>query len=128
MGSKVLDWAHTRPTRRPTRTPPSRALLIRPEPLTALFTGKNRITVSAVRRFAGWGCSSHGSPWSASTTSNSRTRDAGDHRRRPGPPDVGRAATQLLFRRLDGDHGPGRRLELPARLIPRGSGEIPPSS
>jgi LacI family transcriptional regulator len=38
---------------------------------------------------------------------------------------VGRAAAELLFSRLDGYAGPGRRVVLPTRLIERGSGEIP---
>lgn len=39
---------------------------------------------------------------------------------------IGRTAADLLFRRLDGDTGPVRHVELPAHLIPRGSGEVPP--
>jgi LacI family transcriptional regulator len=42
-------------------------------------------------------------------------------------PGLGRAAAQQLFRRLDGiaPEEPSR-VELPVRLIARGSGEIPP--
>jgi LacI family transcriptional regulator len=40
---------------------------------------------------------------------------------------LGRLAAELLFRRLDGDQRPVERIEVPARLIPRGSGEVPPS-
>ena len=39
---------------------------------------------------------------------------------------LGRLAAELLFRRLDGDRRPAERTEVPARLIPRGSGEISP--
>ncbi len=39
---------------------------------------------------------------------------------------IGRLAAELLFRRLDGDRRPAERTEVPAKLIPRGSGEIPP--
>jgi len=39
---------------------------------------------------------------------------------------LGRAAAELLFRRLAGDHGPAERIEVATRLIPRGSGELPP--
>jgi LacI family transcriptional regulator len=39
---------------------------------------------------------------------------------------LGRLAAELLFRRLDGNGRPAERIEVPATLIPRGSGEIPP--
>jgi len=41
---------------------------------------------------------------------------------------IGRAAAELLFSRLDGHRGPSRRIELPAPLIERGSGELRPSA
>jgi LacI family transcriptional regulator len=42
------------------------------------------------------------------------------------PAELGRAAAELLFTRLDGDREPPRRIVLPARLTARGSGETPP--
>jgi LacI family transcriptional regulator len=39
------------------------------------------------------------------------------------PAELGKAAAELLFARMDGDREPPRRIVLPARLIPRGSGE-----
>jgi LacI family transcriptional regulator len=39
---------------------------------------------------------------------------------------LGRVAAELLFRRLEGDRRPAEHTEVPTRLIPRGSGEIPP--
>lgn len=42
------------------------------------------------------------------------------------PVRIGRAAGELLLRRLAGDDGPPRRVKLPVRLIPRGSAEFPP--
>jgi LacI family transcriptional regulator len=42
------------------------------------------------------------------------------------PAELGRAAAELLFARLDGDREPPRRIVLPVRLTPRGSGEIRP--
>jgi LacI family transcriptional regulator len=39
---------------------------------------------------------------------------------------LGRAAADLLFRRLDGDSSPWRRLVIPVGLVARGSGELPP--
>lgn len=42
------------------------------------------------------------------------------------PVGMGRAAARSLFRRLAGDDSPAHRIELPTRLIVRGSGETPP--
>jgi LacI family transcriptional regulator len=43
------------------------------------------------------------------------------------PGRLGRTAAELLFRRLEGEAGPPRRIELPGVLIVRGSGEVPVS-
>jgi len=40
---------------------------------------------------------------------------------------LGRTAAELLFARLDGDRSPPRNVVVSTRLIPRGSGEIPPA-
>jgi len=42
------------------------------------------------------------------------------------PQELGRAAAELLFRRLDGDNGRAVHQVVPVTLIARGSGEIPP--
>ena len=42
------------------------------------------------------------------------------------PSAMGTAASELLFRRMDGDTGPTQLRIIPTRLIVRGSGEIPP--
>jgi len=42
------------------------------------------------------------------------------------PAALGRAAAELLFRRLDGDHSPSAQVVVPTRLITRGSGEVRP--
>lgn len=39
---------------------------------------------------------------------------------------VAQDTAELLFRRLAGDRDPAQRIELPTRLIVRGSGELPP--
>jgi LacI family transcriptional regulator len=44
------------------------------------------------------------------------------------PAEIGRAAARLLLRRLAGEGGPARRMEVPVRLIPRGSAEFPPDA
>ncbi len=92
--------------------------------VTAVVTGNNRITVLALRALAG-----------------SRDRPAlvgfddfelADLLDPPvtvvslDPAELGKAAAELLFARLDGDREPPRRIVLPARLTARGSGETPP--
>ncbi len=42
------------------------------------------------------------------------------------PAGIGRTAGELLLRRVEGEQGPARRVELPVVLIPRGSAEFPP--
>ncbi len=91
---------------------------------TAVITGNNRITVATLRALA-----------------DAPTRPAlvgfddlelADLLDPPvtvvslDPAHLGRAAAELLFARLDGDGSPPRRIVLPVRLVPRGSGEVAP--
>ncbi|MFI1972364.1 LacI family transcriptional regulator [Streptomyces cinnamoneus] len=101
-------------------------MLTGPDPVTALFTGNNRVTVTAVRVIA-----ELGRPVAlvgfddfelADLLSPAVTVVAQD------PARLGRTAARLLFRRLEGVEGAPRRVELPTRLVPRGSGELPPPS
>jgi LacI family transcriptional regulator len=95
-----------------------------PFPVTAVFCGNNRISVAALRalRAMDWHPALVGFDdfELADMVSPGITVVAQDVAR------LGRLAAELLFRRLDGDHGPLERTELPTWLIPRGSGEIPP--
>lgn len=102
----------------------TRRLLSGPEPVTALFTGNNRVTVTTVRVLA-----EHPRPVAlvgfddfelAELLSPPVTVVAQD------PARLGRSAAGLLFRRLEGADDPPQRISLPTRLIPRGSGELPP--
>ncbi|MGA2012702.1 MAG: LacI family DNA-binding transcriptional regulator [Solirubrobacteraceae bacterium] len=43
------------------------------------------------------------------------------------PTAIGRTACEILFARMEGSTGPAGIRTIPTRLIPRGSGEIPPS-
>lgn len=100
-------------------------MLSGPEPVTALFAGNNRITVTAVRVL-------YDRPAQVALVGFDDFELA--DLLRPGvtvvaqdPAQLGRTAARLLFRRLDGDAGKPTRVELPCRLVARGSGEIPPS-
>ncbi|MGH3310785.1 MAG: LacI family DNA-binding transcriptional regulator [Streptomyces sp.] len=95
-----------------------------PEPVTALFAGNNRVTVTLVRVLA-----ELDRPVAlvgfddfelADLLSPPVTVVAQD------PARLGRGAADLLFRRLDGADDAPRRMTQPTRLIARGSGELPP--
>ncbi|MEV7957626.1 LacI family DNA-binding transcriptional regulator [Streptomyces sp. NPDC056230] len=98
-------------------------MLSGPEPVTALFAGNNRVTVTAVRvlaeqerRIALVGFDDIELADLLGITVISQDAAA-----------VGRTAAEHLFRRLDGAvHAPAR-VEIPTTLIPRGSGELPPA-
>lgn len=100
-------------------------MLSGPEPVTALFTGNNRVTVTVVRVLA-----ERPEPVAlvgfddfelADLLSPPVTVIAQD------PAQLGRSAAELLFRRLEGAADEPRRTTLPTRLIARGSGELPPA-
>src|SRR3954447_1525558 len=94
------------------------------DPPTALFTSQNLITIGAVRALHSLGLHERVALVGfddivlADAVSPGLTVVAQD------PGGLGRAAAELLFERLDGFEGSSRRLELPTRLIARGSGEL----
>lgn len=96
-----------------------------PEPVTALFAGNNRVTVTAVRVLASWdrpvALVGFDDFELADLLSPAVTVVAQD------PAQLGRRAADLLFRRLDGVAEPPRLVTQPTRLIARGSGELPPA-
>ena len=103
---------------------PESAASVLDGPATALVTGNNRITVLALRAMAG-----RARRPALVGFDDFELADLLD------PPitvvchdswELGRAAAEMLFARLDGETAPPRRLELPARLLPRGSGEGKP--
>jgi LacI family transcriptional regulator len=101
-------------------------LLERTDAPTALFTSNSRATVAALRvlgtRSPRPGLVGFDDFELADLLAPAVTVVAQD------PTGLGREAAELLFRRLGGDQGPARHIELPTRLIPRGSGELPPAS
>jgi LacI family transcriptional regulator len=91
---------------------------------TAMITGNNRITVLTLRALAG--------RIARPALVGFDDFELADLLDPPvsvvslDPAELGRAAAELLFARLDGDNSPPRRLVLPVRLTPRGSGEVSP--
>lgn len=103
----------------------ARSMLTGPDPVTALFAGNNRVTVTVVRVLA-----ERPRPVALVGFDDFELADL----LRPGvtvvaqdPATLGRVATDRLFQRLAGTPLPPSRIELPTHLIPRGSGEIPPA-
>ncbi|MGA5135019.1 LacI family DNA-binding transcriptional regulator [Streptomyces olivoreticuli] len=119
------SWVSLGPTAPERVRAAAEAMLCGPRPVTALFAGNNRVTVTAVRVIA-----AAARPVAlvgfddfelADLLSPGVTVVAQDAAR------LGRTAAERLFRRLDGVVEAPRRVELPTRLIVRGSGELPPA-
>ncbi|WP_435875730.1 LacI family DNA-binding transcriptional regulator [Nonomuraea jabiensis] len=91
------------------------------DPPSALFTGNGRYTVTTLRALAGRRVALVGFDdfELADLLTPGVSVVAQD------PAWMGRVAAELLFRRLRGDAGPPEHIELPVRLIARGSGELP---
>ncbi|GAA3838053.1 LacI family DNA-binding transcriptional regulator [Streptomyces chiangmaiensis] len=99
-------------------------MLSAPAPVTAIFAGNNRVTVTVVRVLA-----EHDRPVALVGFDDFELADL----LKPGVTVIaqdaaalGRTAAERLFRQLDGTLITPERIELPTRLITRGSGELPP--
>ncbi|WP_434974883.1 LacI family DNA-binding transcriptional regulator [Streptosporangium saharense] len=107
--------------------PPERAgaalarMLAAQAPPTALFTGNGRVTLAVLRTGQRLPMVGFDDFELADLLVPGVSVVAQD------PAGLGRTAAELLFRRIQGDPGPAEHVELPTRLIPRGSGELPPS-
>ncbi|MFD7320463.1 LacI family DNA-binding transcriptional regulator [Streptomyces sp. NPDC059875] len=98
------------------------AMVAGQEPVTALFAGNNRVTVTAVRALAG-----RERPVALVGFDDIELADLlGITVIAQDAAALGRTAAERLFRRLDGIDEAPAQVVLETRLIPRGSGEIPP--
>ncbi|MGW4824267.1 LacI family DNA-binding transcriptional regulator [Streptomyces sp. NPDC004227] len=95
------------------------------DPVTAVFTGNNRVTVTVIRVLAEQTCRVALVGFDdfelADLLQPGVTVVAQDAAA------LGRTAAERLFRQLDGTLLAPERIELPTRLVTRGSGELPPS-
>ncbi|MCT9141573.1 LacI family DNA-binding transcriptional regulator [Streptomyces violarus] len=100
-------------------------MLSGPDPVTAIFAANNRVTVTVIRVLA-----EHARRVALVGFDDIELADL----LQPGvtvvaqdASDIGRTAAERLFRQLDGTQVAPERIELPTRLITRGSGELPPA-
>jgi len=96
------------------------------DPVSAVFAGNNRITVGVLRRLADVPLDRRPALVGFDDLELADMVTPGVSVVAQDPARMGREAARLLFRRLDGDPTAPRTLHLDARLIPRGSGELPP--
>jgi LacI family transcriptional regulator len=104
----------------------TRELLTGRNPPTALFTSQNLIAIGALRAVHALGLQHEVAMVGFDDIPLADTVDPGLTVVAQDPHALGRTAAELLFARLDGFDGPGRRVVLPTELIPRGSGELAP--
>jgi len=104
----------------------TRALLTGRNPPTALFTSQNLISIGAVGAVHALGLQHEVAMVGFDDLPLADALDPGLSVVAQDPHALGRTAADLLFARLDGADGPGRRVVLPTELIPRGSGELAP--
>jgi LacI family transcriptional regulator len=96
------------------------------EPPTAFFTGQNLLTIGGVRALHERGREREIALIGFDDISLADMLNPAVSVVAQNPQAIGRAAADQLFRRLDGDTAPAVHQTIPARLIARGSGEIPP--
>ncbi|MFF4740770.1 LacI family DNA-binding transcriptional regulator [Streptomyces sp. NPDC001262] len=118
------SWISLGPTAPERVTAEAERMLTGPRPVTALFTGNNRVTATVVRVLARLprpvALVGFDDLELADLLSPGVTVVAQDAAR------LGRTAAELLFHRLDGAGEEPRQVVLPTRLIVRGSGEVGP--
>ena len=95
-------------------------------PPTALFAGQNLLTTGAYRALRRLGLHHKVALVGFDDIPLSDLLEPGITVMAQDPAAMGRAAAELLFRRIDGDRSPSVHEVIPTRLITRGSGEIPP--
>ncbi len=100
-------------------------LLDAADPPTAVLAGQNLLTVGALRTLHGRGLARTTALVGIDDVDLSELLEPAVTVVRQHPERIGRTATDLLFRRLEGAEGPAVRRVLPVELVVRGSGEIP---
>jgi LacI family transcriptional regulator len=99
-------------------------LLAADDPPTALFTGRNLITIGTVRGLRRSGRQRDVALVGFDDFPLADLLEPGITVVAQDPATMGRTAARALFERIDGAAGPPREFRIPTTLIPRGSGEI----
>ena len=98
-----------------------------PSPPTAIFTAQNYVTLGAVRALHRLGLRSDVAHVGFDDVDLGDAVTPGVSVVPQDPRDLGRRAARQLFKRLDGDDGPGVHQVIESTVIERGSGEIRPA-
>jgi LacI family transcriptional regulator len=106
----------------------AKELLLGPDAPTAIFAGQNLITVGVVRALRELGRQHEIAVVGFDDVVLGDMLEPGISVVMQDPQALGRQAAELLFSQRAGYRGDGRRIELPTRLVPRGSGEIAPAA
>lgn len=103
-------------------------LLDGPTPPTGVFSSQNLVTIGAIRALRDRGLHRSIAIVGFDDIPLGDMLDPGITVVAQNPYEIGRIAARRAFARLDGDEDAPQRIVVPSRLIPRGSGEIPPPS
>jgi LacI family transcriptional regulator len=101
--------------------------LLAPEPPSAIFAGQNLITVGSLGALRELGRQHEVALVGFDDVVMGDMVEPGISVVMQDPYALGREGAALLFSQLSGYRGLGRRIELPTRLVPRGSGELAPA-
>ena len=101
-------------------------LLASPDPPTAIFTSQNLLTIGGIRALKGAGLQHRVALIGFDDIPLGDVVEPAISVVAQDPQAIGRAAAELLSRRMEGDTSPAVHQVVPVRLIARGSGEIEP--
>jgi LacI family transcriptional regulator len=102
-------------------------LLALPDPPTAIFTSQNLLTIGGIRALKNAGLQHRIALIGFDDIPLGDVVEPAISVVAQDPQAIGRAAAELLFRRMEGDTSPAVHQVVPVRLIARGSGEIEPT-
>ncbi len=105
----------------------ARELLLAPQPPTAIFSAQNLLTLGTLRALSELDARRTIAHVGFDDLQLSELLDPGLTVIAQNPHALGRLAAERIFARLDGDDGAFSHHVLPTALIPRGSGELPPT-
>ncbi|MDQ1455823.1 MAG: LacI family transcriptional regulator [Actinomycetota bacterium] len=103
-------------------------LLAAPDPPTAIFTSQNLLTIGGIRALKAAALQHRVALIGFDDIPLGDVVEPAISVVAQDPQAIGRAAAELLFRRMEGDTSPAVHQVVPVRLIARGSGEIEPTA